>query len=168
MSSPPAKRVQTTAAITDVNMAFAQSSFAKYRSSRINDPIKGCWIPDKVPRDDGYVRYSITAGSAAAAFGPGAAKKERTFYIHHLAFYATGHVMPERVNEHLSHLCGNSKCFNPAHLIVEDPKTNNARKNCMGAVRCPCPCQKAFWTCVHEPKCIAPLAMKAELDACAA
>jgi hypothetical protein len=153
------------AKITDVDLEFAKGSYERFLKKRkAEDGVgKGCFIPDKEPRDDGYVRFSITKGSAKAAFGPGAPAKERTFYLHHLAWYATGRQMPVPVTEHLSHLCGNAKCFNTDHLKVENPATNNSRKGCMPAARCPCGCGHASWICPHDPKCIPTLDVAGDL-----
>lgn len=133
-------------------MAFARTSYARF-VAKATTTSRGCLIPDKVPRDDGYVRYSITAGSAKQAFGPEAEKKEKTFYLHHLAWYVHGNKMPAPVTEHLSHLCSDARCFNVAHMVVETPKENNDRKNCGFDVTCP-HCDHTFVPCRHQPQCI--------------
>jgi len=141
------------ASIADVNIEFAIASYSRMLEKKtVNE--RGCFIPHKVPRSDGYVRYSITAGSAKTAFGPSAKEVERTFYLHHLAWYATGHKMPVPRKEHLSHLCSDSRCFNVKHLIVETPEVNNSRKNCGYLVTCPCGCNHTFVACPHSPPCI--------------
>jgi len=141
------------ASITSVNMRFAKESYERFlKGARKNE--RGCLIPNKIPREDGYVRYSITKGSAVQAFGPGAELKERTFYVHHLAWYVAQKPMPVPRIEHLSHLCSDPRCFNVDHLVVEIPKENNDRKGCGFIVTCPCPCGHVFNACQHEPKCI--------------
>ena len=87
------------------------------------------------------------------AFGPFAPKKERTFYVHHLAWYVAGNSMPKPRLEHLSHLCSNPACCNVNHLVVETPEANNSRKNCGFEVSCPC-CKHTFAPCDHDPKCV--------------
>jgi len=145
--------MQGQASILDVKLDFAVKSYKNYLNKRIEDDNgKGCYLIDKVPRSDGYVRWSVSKGSTAKAFGTEGG--ERSFYLHHLAWYATKHVMPIPVVEHLSHLCGDSRCFNPQHLCIENPPENNSRKNCVVAVRCPCSCKFVFWLCKHQPKCI--------------
>jgi hypothetical protein len=140
--------------VEEISKPFAIRSYQGFLSRMtVND--KGCYIPRKKPRSDGYVRFSVTAGSTRSAFGE--SRGERTFYVHHLAWYASGHRVPSSSAwAHLSHLCGDSRCFNVEHLVVEEPKANNSRKNCSVAIRCPCPCQHVFWTCQHEPRCIPP------------
>lgn len=139
------------ASINKVDKHFAHKSFMRFKEKCIvND--RGCWIPNKVPRKDGYVRYSITKGSAKQAFGPNAPEKEVTLYVHHLAWYATDHRMPTPREEHLSHLCSDSRCFNPDHLRVETPEVNNSRKNC--GFLFDCGCGETILACFHEPKCI--------------
>jgi hypothetical protein len=57
---------------------------------------------------------------------------------------------------HVSHLCGNTKCYNPQHLIEESALQNNARKNCLVWVDCP-HCNAGtgvIMTCTHDPRCI--------------
>jgi hypothetical protein len=108
---------------------------------------KGCFILDKVPRSDGYVRFSVAKGNSLEALG--IEKGETTYYVHHLAWYVAGKQMPLPVIQHLSHLCGDSRCFNVDHLIVESPVVNNSRKNCV--VNCP-HCSQLL--CKHQPKCI--------------
>jgi hypothetical protein len=147
LSNPKTSRL--AASITDVNLDFA--NYLRKRNLTLGKE-KGCFILNKVARNDGYVRMSISKGSTLRALGHHGG--ERTFYIHHLAWYATGHAMPVPVVEHLSHLCGDSRCFNPDRLHVEDPAWNNARKGCLAAARCPSPCNHAFWICKHTPKCI--------------
>lgn len=138
------------ASITEVNMEFATKSYNTFKTNMaVNE--RGCFIPLKKPRPDGYVRFSITKGSAKAAFGEDAPLVERTFYVHHLAWYAEGRPMPKRVVEHLSHLCNDSRCFNVDHLVIESPVVNNSRKNCGFRVKCPCPCAVVFVSCSHVP-----------------
>ena len=150
------------ASIECVNKDFATKSYNAYCAKRIDDPSgKGCFLIKKVPRKDGYVRWAITKGSSVAAFGKVCG--ERSYYIHHLAWYATDHDMPKPVEEHLSHLCHNSRCFNPDHLTVESPQLNNDRKGCLVFAKCPCPCGVVFWTCKHEPKCTPPTALETAL-----
>ena len=154
-SAPCSRHASDTASITEVDMQFAIRAYEKYlaKSDR-ND--KQCFLARKAPRGDGYVRWSVSKGSSLAAFG--SVRGERCFYLHHLAWYATGHTMPAPRRQHLSHLCGESRCFNPEHLHVEDPVTNNARKNCQVVGQCPCPCRCIFWLCSHQPRCIPPSA----------
>lgn len=140
------------AAIQEVDMAFAKRSYLTFVKKKLESNDKNCYISSKVPRSDGYIRFSITKGSTKQAFGYVCG--ERSFYLHHLAWYATGHIMPTPVSQHLSHLCGDSRCYNPDHLVVESPQENNQRKGCLVAVQCPCPCQNSFWLCGHTPKCI--------------
>ncbi len=138
--------------IEEVNLDFAIKSYKRFLANKIIDST-GCFIPNKKPRDDGYVRFSVTRGSTKAAFGETCG--ERTFYLHHLTWYAEGNRVPESsTTMHVSHLCSNSRCFNIQHLVLEDPRANNSRKNCLVSVACPCGCKHVFWTCKHTPRCI--------------
>jgi hypothetical protein len=158
MSAPP-----PAAAISSLNLEFAKVAYQKQlKKRRHEDNGKGCHIPKKQPRDDGYCRFEVTKAQTAAAFG--VAQGAKTYYIHTLAWYATGKSVPaDHRSEHLSHRCGDSRCFNPAHLVPESAAANNARKGCIAAVRCPCPCKQAFWVCTHKPRCIPPTDLVKEL-----
>ena len=126
--------------IEDVQLSYAKKAYNNYLLKKSkSDNGKDCHISLKRPRSDGYVRWSITKGSTSKAFQQ--SQGERTFYLHHLAWYATEHQMPTPIKEHLSHRCNDSRCFNPNHLVVETPKENNSRKNCAVNVFCPC-CSK--------------------------
>jgi hypothetical protein len=137
--------------ITEINIQFAKASFSRYvEKKEIN--LKGCFIPLKKPRADGYVRFSVTRGSTKNAFGYECG--ERTFYLHQLAWYASDYQVPLDSNlMQLSHLCLDSRCFNVKHMVLESPKDNNARKNCGQISQCP-KCEHMFRACEHTPKCI--------------
>ena len=145
--------MEATASVTKVDLSYAQKHYRfQLSKKRINSRV--CFIPEKQPRKDGYVRFSVPPGKAKEAFGPSAEEKESTFYLHHLAWYVAGKQMPLPRKEHLSHLCSDSRCFNVAHLVVESPIVNNSRKNCGFVVTCPCPCNHEFLPCDHKPQCI--------------
>jgi hypothetical protein len=134
------------AAITNVNMAYATKMHRKYLAKKTVNA-KGCFIPDKVARSDGYVRCAIAKGNSKEALG--IKKGETTYYLHHLAWYVLEKQMPVPVIQHLSHLCGDGRCFNTDHLSIESPEVNNSRKNCK--LHCP-HCGNIL--CKHDPNCI--------------
>jgi hypothetical protein len=131
---------------------FAEELLASYKKKMtINS--RGCWIPTKKPRPDGYVRFSVTKGNAKTAFGIDEPEKETTYYLHHLSFLVENDWnLPERHVDHVSHLCSDPRCFNPEHLLIESPKQNNSRKNCGQIFKCKCGCKVV--ACRHEPQCI--------------
>ena len=99
-------QTSSLASVTRLKLDFAISRVRFYkRNLKKEDNGKGCHIPDKVPRKDGYVRITVTKGSFTTAYSkenrPEAAKEE-TFYLHHVAWYAAGKRMPSPVSEHLS------------------------------------------------------------------
>lgn len=52
-----------------------------------------------------------------------------------------------------SHLCHNSRCIDPTHLVWEPDWYNRSRDNCLREVECPkCSCR--FPVCSHEPPCL--------------
>lgn len=60
-------------------------------------------------------------------------------FIHQLAVVAAGlgphlvHTTKGKGSYHVSHLCHNTACFNPAHVWVETSEYNQGRKTCSGA-----------------------------------
>lgn len=68
-----------------------------------------------------------------------------SFYLHHLAIIMKGEKMIGSINNvrfSISHLCQNSKCFNPSHLFQEPHSINVSRQQCFKEM------------CSHKPKCI--------------
>ena len=136
--------------IAEVKLDYAERALKKFHNTKsVNS--QGCYIPRKKPRKDGYVRFSITKGSSVNALGYPTG--ETTFYIHHLSWYVAGRSVPEDSTcAQISHLCHNSTCFNVEHLVLEDPKTNNSRKGCLGTIKCDC-CGHNIKLCKHIPPC---------------
>jgi hypothetical protein len=52
-----------------------------------------------------------------------------------------------------SHLCHNSRCVRPEHLVTEPRKLNHGRKNCLYKLRCT-HCAKDMIVCAHTPQCL--------------
>lgn len=107
----------------------------------------GCWVHPNKPNNKGYVQVAKDIS--------------KKVYTHHLAVrmvFGSDEVPTDR-NQNVSHLCGNSSCCNPEHLVVESAEANHARKNCcvVRSVTCPCGCQHTFdvSVCEHTPPCIA-------------
>ena len=154
------------AAISHVARTYAFERVCGYMAQLVaEDNGKGCFIPIKLPRVDGYVRITVTQGDFDRAFVENYTPigKEETFYLHHVAWYAFGNDVPRPVAEHLSHLCGDPRCFNPCHLVIESPKMNNQRKGCKVAVRCT-HCGHVIKLCDHMPGCIPLAALKEEME----
>jgi hypothetical protein len=140
--------------ITLVNRDYAKAQYRKVKAKGHRNR-RGCVIPKRLPRDDGYVRWTIAKKAVETAF-KGASPMptgEQSFYVHQLAYYAKYGTIPTRNHEHLSHLCDDSRCMNPKHLVVESPKVNNSRKNCRVTVTCQ-HCGESTDACAHNPKCI--------------
>jgi hypothetical protein len=53
---------------------------------------------------------------------------------------------------HVSHLCHNTKCVRPDHLVLETPEVNNTRNQCT-ELRC-VGCTVSLTNCVHRPACL--------------
>ena len=124
----PREGAADTAGITVLQKEYAKQRLTAY-TSKATQTSRGCLIPDKVQRSDGYVRFSVPKMAIAKAYiDPDQVTGERTFYLHQLAWFASDKKMPVPVIEHLSHLCNDARCFNVAHLHVETPQDNNKRK----------------------------------------
>lgn len=72
--------------------------------------------------------------------------------VHVLSYVYHNKTKIEQYNE-VSHLCHRHQCCEPTHLVLESPKQNHSRKNCIGFV----------WTakykdwirvCEHSPICL--------------
>lgn len=78
--------------IEEVDYNFAKKSIDYFLIKKtINE--RGCFIPQKKPRRDGYVRYSVTKGSSMKAFGH-EKLGEKDYYLHNLAWYVANRKVP--------------------------------------------------------------------------
>ena len=122
-----------------------------------------CWIPNQASgHSGGYVRYNLR--NTKHPTRPG--KIGENPYWHQLALVADdrfNQLRICRVNSgwSVSHLCNNSQCMRPAHLIVEKHTENIARQGCKfsyavkfedGSIFHPCPHGRA-----GGPRCILPI-----------
>jgi hypothetical protein len=98
-----------------------------------------CWIAGHIAaaHENGYKAVNLentmswTAGNGSTKIGI------KKMYLHHLALIGA-----DRRDElgwctqagtfHVSHLCHNNGCFNPAHLVVEEANRNKDRNSCQG------------------------------------
>lgn len=94
----------------------------------------GCWIHPNKPNTKGYVQVALSI--------------DKKVYTHHLAMRMTKgkDSIPKDRSRNISHLCMNSSCCNPDHIVVESAEENHARKNCSvkKIVTCPCGCAHSF------------------------
>lgn len=105
------------------------------------DPLKGCWKTShwKSGHPNGYKRMRI--GPASHRLNP---------YIHHMALLAYGRItdLYDLADNHglqASHLCHESDCFNPDHIVIESSQSNKRRNDC-----------KASWKLLYEGGCYNP------------
>lgn len=93
----------------------------------------GCKLSSNKPsHKNGYVQISINNVPT-----PQGTTFDIHILVHQLPFLASGNVEMLRSamqygTHQISHLCHNSSCFNPDHLVVETAKLNMARKTCQG------------------------------------
>ncbi|KAG7045022.1 DUF566 domain containing protein [Colletotrichum scovillei] len=92
--------------------------------------LNGCILCQKRPTKAGYVETRPVF--------PGVRKKEaKRQYGHRLAIVAFHRrATRDRLLQGLdvSHLCGQTNCINPGHLVVESNADNHARKRCRAAL----------------------------------
>ncbi len=140
------KKAKTTT-LADFEMSYLRKTYKRHKAYfSLQRQKGGCYLTKKKPRADGYVRVELKLDG-----------KGYYFYLHHLAMYVGGWVLPDGIKEHVSHLCANPKCFKPSHLVIEPAKANNLRKNCPVSVECPHKCcenKKPINCCFHKPRCI--------------
>ena len=107
----------------------------------------GCWLWVG-PLMGGYKQFKRKTPHDVAA---GRESRGTNFLLHRVAFIARhGH----DVTHTASHLCDNSACFNPMHIVDETMRDNNRRKGCKGDILCPFHGHILVRQCQHNPPCI--------------
>ena len=103
----------------------------------------GCLLWNKGPYDT--VRYPY--GTMTLPWPTRASPKCKTFNVHRLMFLCHYQItsLPDKFE--VSHLCGNCRCVNPEHLIMEHHVINEDRKLCHAAT-------SPTHHCRHLIKCI--------------
>lgn len=96
----------------------------------------GCWLSGNAPSSGGYVKSNLRNTKHPLHSNR---KIGINVYVHHLAIIASGRgnqlgVAGSRGSHEVSHLCHQSGCFNPDHLVVEPGDLNRARNTCHGKV----------------------------------
>lgn len=120
----------------------------------------GCWEFVGSRNSDGYGQVWTKKNSNMEMEGRGA---QSAFLLHIVAYLAAN---GDAGGQHVSHLCDNPSCFNPAHLIAESPAANNARKGCWGGILCPDHGHPIVTFCSHTPKCIRPPMTAQHVECC--
>lgn len=72
--------------------------------------------------------------------------------LHRISLWADGKDL--QPGQEASHLCGNTHCKTTGHIAAEDATANNARKNCLVWMVCPCEVGQKLLLCTHVPPCI--------------
>jgi hypothetical protein len=135
-------------------LTFARQQFDRLKLKCSTLPSTKCLIPKRKPREDGYVRFTVTKDQAIQL---GLGSGEKSYYLHCLAFYCTHGYVPNGVGRHTSHRCHNPCCCNVDHLVDETAEENNSRKNCLVWYKCPHECcinKPSTSMCSHTPPCI--------------
>lgn len=122
---------------------------------------------DKVPNNASTGHTKITIRNSTY-YG---SQLSITPYLHQLGIVAKGEAGQLRDcrrggSQEVSHLCGNGRCFNPAHLTVESARLNEKRQTCQGQYSIgfagytyhPCPPgrEEKHLTCILPHACLPP------------
>ena len=118
-----------------IDAAYARSVLDKY--STVTE--EWCKVVNLAPsKKDGYIQLSSNRANKFAM-------------LQHVVLWSDGRDF--RSGEDCSHLCGNTRCTLPSHIITESSQYNQSRKGCKGWCKCR-GCDSITSTCDHEPKCI--------------
>ena len=99
-----------------------------------------CWVTTMVPtKKRGYIQLSYKGANKFCTLGE-------------MLGWVKG-MVTTRGQAEISHLCHNPLCTIPAHVVLESPVENNARKGCKSWVDCP-HCSSKIRVCDHQPMCI--------------
>jgi hypothetical protein len=107
--------------LDQITPRIAQELINKYRATTSD---LGCWVSTLKPDIMGYCRAKLR-------------KLQCRPFLHQLALIADNRAVELETtlgsnSFDVSHLCHNSKCFNPGHLIVESRQNNLRRRTCVG------------------------------------
>lgn len=116
------------------------------------DEDTGCWLWVGRVLPEGYaqIKRKTPAQVRAGESGKNAGKN---FLFHRIAYTAYA---GRDVLHGASHLCDRPACFNPDHIADEPINMNNARKGCVGELKCFVHGTVIVNLCVHTPPCIRP------------
>ena len=101
-------------------------------------------MPD-APHIKGYPRVNLQGSDFEIPFN-----RAKMLYLSHVSLSRSG-IFPNSTNDDASHLCGNTRCVKPEHLVWEPHSINVSRTNCVGDIACDCGIHSF---CNHDPKCI--------------
>jgi hypothetical protein len=116
------------------------------------DNSTGCWLYTGSQNIDGYCQVWAKKNADLHKTGRGA---QSGFLLHIVSWVASNPGVPH-IGRHISHLCDNRTCFNPAHLVCENAQANNSRKGCIGPITCSDHGHIIVDACKHRPRCIRP------------
>jgi len=105
-----------------------------------------------IPSDDLKILscWECTTGAKVA----GSDRYRTSFSGRYLYNYdITGRIMLGTAKYEWSHLCQNSLCVRPSHLVDEDHAINMSRNKCPGNIYNPFT-QKMYILCKHNPRCL--------------
>lgn len=133
---------------SEVGIERAESIVEHKRQSATTNS-KGCWLYNGSTNTDGYGQIFTKPNSKLHLKGRSA---QKAFLLHILSFLSHRHHQID-MGQHISHLCAMRSCFNPEHLVAENAQQNNARKGCLGSIKCQ-HCTETVHSCPHHPRCI--------------
>lgn len=139
---------ETIEAICDLDIGWTIELLKRYRQ-RTN--ATDCWMSNLAPgHPNGYVKVNLRNSPVP---GNPDEKIGVSPWLHQLAIIASGRGPTLRLTTgaefHVSHLCHNGSCFNPAHVVVEESELNEKRKGCQGLYVMKLPDGTVIDPCVH-------------------
>ena len=121
----------------------------------------GCWEYRGSVNTSNYPQVYLKRNSNLHLTGRAV---QTAFPLHGIAIYAATGNFSSTLQ--VSHLCDNTRCFNPAHLVYESAAVNNSRKGCWGDICCPDHGHVIVQFCAHSPKCVRPQLVADQVVCC--
>lgn len=105
----------------------------------------------KPSKEDGYIQLSWDGVNKFAVLGEVVVWSKG---LQKDAEYKLG-----KSTQDVSHLCNQTRCMNPDHVIIESRADNNSRKGCTAWIQCgprcrDCDGQRLLLLCTHTPRCV--------------
>lgn len=136
-------------ALDEFNSQTLKNRFADLQKSAVFIRATGCLLVDpklKQTREGAdYVRISI---SEMRTSGDGRKQKAINVFAHVLSYWCHTDSVPDKDLD-LSHICGNGRCFQFKHLVLEAHDVNLTRLCCHKYLN-----KHPNYVCPHMPNCI--------------
>jgi len=142
----------------DYTTVLGSQRCAQLRDAKLSLPGKcrsnstDCWLYTGSQNNEGYCQIWAKKNEDLHKTG----HASQTAFLLHVVSWVASNPGLQHVGRHISHLCDNRSCFNPAHLTCESAQLNNSRKGCIGPITCTDHGHIIVEACKHRPRCIRP------------